>query len=208
MVATHVQLSTNLNLPYYQGMNAPLPVSPNNAQRGSLSCVGLGMTLGSHLTPLARSHIEQADVVFAALSDGIVEIWLERMHPDVRSLQPYYGRGKSRMTTYREWVEVMMAEVRAGKRVCGFKGTFFLANVKLADVQRWRAVANEGHELANHTIFHACAAAQFPADPRYTTEAYTPASMLRDVPREVAKRLEKAGFKAELALDGVLAIRR
>ena len=30
----------------------------------------------------------------------------------------------------------------------------------------------------------------------------------RDVPREVAKRLEKAGFKAQLALDGVLAVRR
>ena len=30
----------------------------------------------------------------------------------------------------------------------------------------------------------------------------------RDVPREVANRLEKAGFKAQLALDGVLAIRR
>lgn len=30
----------------------------------------------------------------------------------------------------------------------------------------------------------------------------------RDVPREVEKRLEKAGFKAELALDGVLATRR
>jgi len=30
----------------------------------------------------------------------------------------------------------------------------------------------------------------------------------RDVPREVAKRLEKAGFRAELALDGVLALRR
>ena len=30
----------------------------------------------------------------------------------------------------------------------------------------------------------------------------------RDVPREVAKRLEKAGFRAELALDGVLASRR
>jgi len=28
------------------------------------------------------------------------------------------------------------------------------------------------------------------------------------VPREVAKRLEKAGFKAQLALDGVLAILR
>ena len=30
----------------------------------------------------------------------------------------------------------------------------------------------------------------------------------RDVPREVARRLEQAGFKAQLALDGVLAIRR
>jgi hypothetical protein len=97
--------------------------------RGSIACVGLGMTLGSHLGPLARSHIEQAEVVFAAVSDGIVEQWLERMHPDVRSLQPYYGKGdKSRTTTYREWVEVMMAEVRAGKKVCavfyGHPGVF------------------------------------------------------------------------------------
>ncbi|RZA19514.1 MAG: SAM-dependent methyltransferase [Lysobacteraceae bacterium] len=30
----------------------------------------------------------------------------------------------------------------------------------------------------------------------------------RDVPREVARRLEKAGFRAELALDGVLAVKR
>ena len=30
----------------------------------------------------------------------------------------------------------------------------------------------------------------------------------RDVPREVAKRLERAGFKSELALDGVLAAKR
>ena len=30
----------------------------------------------------------------------------------------------------------------------------------------------------------------------------------RDVPREVEKRLEKAGFKAQLALDGVVAVRR
>ncbi|MEP7185347.1 MAG: SAM-dependent methyltransferase [Rhodanobacter sp.] len=103
-------------------------ISPIAAQRGSIACVGLGMTLGSHLSPLARSHIEQADVVFAALSDGIVEMWLESMHSDVRSLQPYYGEGKSRMITYREWVKVMMAEVRAGRKVCavfyGHPGVF------------------------------------------------------------------------------------
>jgi len=86
---------------------------------GSLVCVGLGMTLGAHLGPLARSHIEQADVVFAALSDGVVELWLNRMHADVRSLQPYYREGSSRMDTYWNMVGAMLAEVRAGKRVCG-----------------------------------------------------------------------------------------
>lgn len=91
----------------------------NPPRRGRLACVGMGMTLGSHLTPLARSHIAQADVVFAGLSDAIVEAWLREMHPDVRSLQPYYREGKSRMRTYREWVDVMMTEVRAGRRVCG-----------------------------------------------------------------------------------------
>jgi hypothetical protein len=104
---------------YYRAMNTPLPLPPQHHGVGSLACVGLGMTLGSHLTPLARSHIEQADVVFAALSDSIVEAWLHGMHPDVRSLQPYYREGKSRMRTYREWVDVMMTEVRAGKRACG-----------------------------------------------------------------------------------------
>ncbi len=82
-------------------------------------CVGTGMTLGSHLTPLARSQIEQADVVFALVPDRIAEMWLERMNPDVRSLQPYYQDGKSRMSTYRLWVELLLTEVRAGKRVCG-----------------------------------------------------------------------------------------
>lgn len=91
----------------------------SHARRGSLACVGMGMTLGSHLSPLARSHIEQADVVFAALSDGIVELWLRRLRPDMRSLQPYYREGKSRMRTYRQWVAVILAEVRAGKQVCG-----------------------------------------------------------------------------------------
>jgi hypothetical protein len=98
------------------------------------------MTLGSHLTPLARSQIEQADVVFAALSDGIVEMWLERMHPDVRSLQGYYAEGKSRLTTYREWVDVMMAEVRAGKKVCGVfyghPGVFAWSPHKIIEVAR------------------------------------------------------------------------
>lgn len=86
---------------------------------GSLVCVGLGMLLGAHLGPRARNAIAQADVVFVAVSDPIVELWVQQLHPDVRSLQPCYAEGKSRHQTYREMVEAMLAEVRAGRRVCG-----------------------------------------------------------------------------------------
>ncbi|MFC3650955.1 SAM-dependent methyltransferase [Dyella humi] len=121
-------------------MSAAPPASSNDTTRGSLACVGMGMTLGSHLTPLARDHIEQADVVFAALSDHIVEMWLQRMNPDVRSLQPYYAEGKPRSKTYQEWVDLMMAEVRAGKRVCavfyGHPGIFAWSPHKAIEVAR------------------------------------------------------------------------
>jgi len=134
-----------LKLPYYQAMTNPETQPTKATPRGSLACVGLGMTLGSHLTPLARSHIAQADVVFAGLSDGIVEMWLQRMHPDVRSLQSYYQEGKSRLTTYRQWVELMMAEVRAGKRVCGVfyghPGIFAWAPHKVIEAARAQGYA-------------------------------------------------------------------
>jgi uncharacterized protein YabN with tetrapyrrole methylase and pyrophosphatase domain len=107
---------------------------------GSLVCVGLGMTLGSHLGPLARSYIEQADVVFAGVSDGVVELWLQRMHKDMRSLQPYYQEGKSRLQTYRQMVEAILTEVRAGKKVCGVfyghPGVFAWAPHKSIEVAR------------------------------------------------------------------------
>lgn len=87
--------------------------------KGSLACVGLGMMLGAHLGPRARSHIEQADVVFVAASDALVELWVRQMRPDARSLQPFYAEGKSRRETYREMVSAMLSEVRAGRSVCG-----------------------------------------------------------------------------------------
>ncbi|WP_232823576.1 SAM-dependent methyltransferase [Dyella sp. C9] len=110
------------------------------ASKGSLACVGIGITLGSHITALARSHIQTADVVFVAVSDGVVELWLKEMNADVRSLQPYYAEGKRRMQTYREMVEAMLTEVRAGKRVCavfyGHPGVFAWAPHRAIKVAR------------------------------------------------------------------------
>jgi uncharacterized protein YabN with tetrapyrrole methylase and pyrophosphatase domain len=88
-------------------------------KKGSLVNVGLGMTLGAHITPVSRSFIEKADVVFVAASDSLVEEWVKTMNADVRSLQGYYQEGLSRMVTYRNVIEAIMSEVRAGKQVCG-----------------------------------------------------------------------------------------
>jgi peptidoglycan/xylan/chitin deacetylase (PgdA/CDA1 family) len=65
----------------------------------------------------------------------------------------------------------------------GLKGTFFLtgSGLKPETVARWRAAAAAGHELGNHTVFHACARAAYPAPERYTTETYTVDTMLTEI---------------------------
>jgi siroheme synthase len=98
------------------------------AGQGRLACVGVGMLLGGHVSPRAQAEITAADVVFAVVSDPLVELWLREMHPDVRSLQSLYAEGKSRHRTYDEMIERVMGEVRAGRRVCavfyGHPGVF------------------------------------------------------------------------------------
>lgn len=87
--------------------------------QGRFVAVGLGMMLGAHLSPRARSEIEDADVVFGLVSNALVELWLQELRPDLRSLQPFYAEGKRRTESYREMIEAMIGEVRAGRRVCG-----------------------------------------------------------------------------------------
>ena len=107
--------------------------------KGSIVCVGGGMTIGAHLTPRNRNYIEQADVVFVA-GHHAFELWLAEMHPDVRSLQYLYGEHKERKITYREMVEVMMDEVRQGKNVVaafyGHPGVFAWSTHRVIKVAR------------------------------------------------------------------------
>ncbi len=90
-----------------------------NKKIGSLVNVGLGMTLGAHITPIAQNFIKKADVVFVGASDSLVEEWVKTMNNDVRSLQGYYQEGISRMMTYKRVIKAIMQEVRLGKNVCG-----------------------------------------------------------------------------------------
>ncbi|WP_114953093.1 polysaccharide deacetylase family protein [Sphingosinicella terrae] len=64
----------------------------------------------------------------------------------------------------------------------GFRGTFFLnATFPAEDVPRWRAAAAAGHELGNHSAFHPCPAASFPAERIFHAERWSVAAMLRDI---------------------------
>ncbi|NMH64951.1 hypothetical protein HC757_07165 [Shewanella sp. SHSM-M6] len=117
-----------------------MQVSDTEARTGSLTCVGTGMTLGAHICPLSKSYISQADVVFCGVSNGIVELWIKQMHPDVRSLQGFYQTGKDRRVTYAEMVDAMLTEVRAGKKVVGafygHPGVFAYAPHKAIEIAR------------------------------------------------------------------------
>ncbi|MDZ7901150.1 MAG: SAM-dependent methyltransferase [Rheinheimera sp.] len=93
--------------------------SPSSARLGSLVIVGTGIKLGSHLSPISLSHLQKADVVFAAVTDEITEMWLRQLNGNVQSFAPLYADGKSRHQTYQEMIDLMLQEVRAGKQVVG-----------------------------------------------------------------------------------------
>jgi hypothetical protein len=69
---------------------------------GSVVCVSTGMTLGAHMSPICRSHIEQADVVFAACHP-MLELWLKEMNSDVRSLQVFTLKEKTDVLLTVKW---------------------------------------------------------------------------------------------------------
>lgn len=84
---------------------------------GSLICVGTGMTLGAHISPVSRANIENADVVFSLMSNAIVAEWIATMNSDVRSLHTFYREGENRNHSYNNMVSAILEQVREGKRV-------------------------------------------------------------------------------------------
>lgn len=110
------------------------------AKQGSLVIVGTGIKLGAHLSPICLSHLQKAEVVFAAVTDEITEMWLRQINPNVQSFAPLYADGKSRHQTYQEMVELMLAQVRAGKQVVGafygHPGVFAYAPHKSIEIAR------------------------------------------------------------------------
>ena len=98
-----------------------------NLKAGSLTVVGTGIQLVSHLTLAAKAWIEQADKVLFAVADPITARWLRSLNATAESL-PYNTNNHRRRETYHEMVEMILSEVRQGLNVCavfyGHPGVF------------------------------------------------------------------------------------
>ncbi|MFZ5841939.1 MAG: SAM-dependent methyltransferase [Pseudomonadota bacterium] len=97
------------------------------SSKGELAIVGTGITFGQ-LTLAAKAEIEQADLVLAAVPNGVIADYLLQLNPHFDSLMPLYGDGRTRPQTYAAMTARILTEIRAGKRVCavfyGHPGVF------------------------------------------------------------------------------------
>ena len=84
---------------------------------GSLTVVGTGIQLGSHLSAAARAWITKSEVVFFHVADVLTAEWLVTLNKEARPL-PVNREAKRRSEVHAGMVPPIMAELRAGKRVC------------------------------------------------------------------------------------------
>jgi uncharacterized protein YabN with tetrapyrrole methylase and pyrophosphatase domain len=84
---------------------------------GSLTIVGTGIQLGTHLTREARLRLETADVVLSLVAEPAMHAGLERLNPNTHSLHDYYELGENRSGAYEAMAEEILSHVREGKNV-------------------------------------------------------------------------------------------
>jgi uncharacterized protein YabN with tetrapyrrole methylase and pyrophosphatase domain len=113
--------------------------------RPSLVVVGTGLQASAQMSPLACTHVAQADKVLYLTTDVGAAAWLMANNAGAESLERFYAVGKPRARTYEEIVEHVLSFVRSGLAVCmavyGHPGVFAWATHE--SVRRARA---EGYE--------------------------------------------------------------
>jgi peptidoglycan/xylan/chitin deacetylase (PgdA/CDA1 family) len=81
--------------------------------------------------------------------------------------------------TYDDALQTQLDTAVPQLKKAGFKATFFLTgDMDYVTMPRWRALGNEGFELANHTIYHPCLSTD---DNLVHSENYTVAGMINEI---------------------------
>jgi len=103
-------------------------MTPLSHQNGSLTIVGTGIKLISHITVEAHVCIKKAEKVLFLLADAAAEIWIKRLNINSESLYDCYIHGEPRNYAYDRMVERILSYVRKGLNVCvvfyGHPGVF------------------------------------------------------------------------------------
>ena len=151
-----------------------------DSRGGGLVVVGSGIDFGRHASERCLSEIREADVVMC-LVDPFSLGMIRDFRPDAIHLGVHYADGKDRRDTYREMDDAIMAQVRAGRRVCavfyGHPGVF-------ADVP--------------HAVLRKARAEGFPArmEPGISAEACLYADLGIDPGRQGVQSMEATQFLA------------
>lgn len=96
------------------------------------------------------------------------------------------GKKAAIVLTYDDGLESQRRIAIPQLEAKNLRGTFFLYGqvVKETDVPQWRAVAQRGHELGNHSLFHPCLAgttAESTSSPCHSLECYSVKDMLIEI---------------------------
>jgi precorrin-6B methylase 1 len=94
----------------------------SSKRQGKLICVGTGLRMAGQMTPLARSYVENADVVIGAIPNALARQWVRDISKEYVCMMNHYDEveidGKNRIDTYRRMANTILTEVRAGRTVC------------------------------------------------------------------------------------------
>jgi len=142
-------------------------------KKGRLICVGTGLRMAAHMTPISLSHIKNADVVIAAIPNVFTKKWLQGEAKEFICVLDYYKdveiEGKTRRDTYRRMADTILEHVRAGKTVCaafyGHPGIFAcISHMAIADARAegYRAHMEPGVSAEDYLV------ADIGIDPAFT----------------------------------------
>lgn len=100
----------------------------STAKKGELVIVGTGISVAGQMTLAAKSHIENADIVFMGIMNKVGEHAVKALNPNCVSLDDLYEEGKSRALTYEQMADRIVQAVVEGNKVCaafyGHAGVF------------------------------------------------------------------------------------
>tara|TARA_Y100000782_G_scaffold50183_2_gene55913 strand:- start:2421 stop:3248 length:828 start_codon:yes stop_codon:yes gene_type:complete len=100
----------------------------DTAKKGQLIVVGTGISVAGQMTLAAKSHIENADIVFMGIMNKVGEHAVKNLNPNSISLDDLYQEGKSRAVTYDQMADRIVQAVSEGHKVCvafyGHPGVF------------------------------------------------------------------------------------